>query len=85
MRDYSLSQLIWRAGGWAEGSTCKLPTVCRVQLHPQPDRERGLASDAADARESDRVFSEESASPLALVEAQNHIPKSGTQAAPYLL
>lgn len=65
---------------WAEGSTCKLPTVCRAQLHPQPAR--GLA---ADATESDRMFSGESASPLALAESENHVPRSGTEAASHLL
>lgn len=80
MQDYSLSQLIRKAGsGLRVGRTSKLPTVCRAQLHPQPDR--GLAADAADARESDRMFSGESASPLALAEAWNHVPRSGTQAA----
>lgn len=59
-----------------------LCAVYRTQLHPQPDR--GLAADAADARESNRMFSEESASPLALPEAQHHVSRSGTQAASHL-
>lgn len=84
MQDCSLSQFKWRAGGRLGVAPVNylLCAVYRTQLHPQPDR--GLAADAADARESNRMFSEESASPLALPEAQHHVSRSGTQAASHL-